>query len=213
MNGTALKKLRHALEAKKGSRSSLQKQLGSIQKQLNDYQEELRHAQEEQFIVQIVAKETQGELEYQISELVTLALQSVFDNPYEFGIDFVIRRGQTEADLYFEREDQRYDPLLSCGVGTIDVASFGLRMARWTLSNPKSRNTLLLDEPFRHVKGTRDNERALAMVKELSHRLKVQVIMVSDERVPREMILDLADTVYLAGQARGRSFAEELKVE
>lgn len=211
MSGTELKKLRHALEAKKGSLDSLTTQLISVQKELDSLQKELIHAHEEQFIIQIVAKETQGELEYQISELVTLAMQSVFDNPYEFGIDFVIRRGQTEADLYFERDGQRYDPLLSCGVGTIDVASFGLRMAHWTLANPKSRNTLILDEPFRHIKGTKDNERALAMVKELSHRLQVQVIMVSDERIPREMIMDLADKVYLSNQQKGVSYAEEIK--
>ena len=209
MNGT--KKFRMALESAKGSRKLLQKQLDDMQKQQTEVEQELEFAREEQFIIQVVARETQGQLEYQISELVSLALQSVFDDPYEFGVDFVIRRGQTEADLYFSRNGQRYDPLSSCGVGTVDVASFGLRMARWTLSNPKSRNVLVLDEPFRHIKGTKDNERALAMVKQLSHRLKVQVIMVSDERVPRELIAELADKVYLAGQTKGISHAEEIK--
>jgi hypothetical protein len=211
MNGTSLKKLRHALENKKGIRAHQQRQLKAMQIELDALIVELEYAVEEQLIIQIVAKETQSELEYKISELVSLAMQSVFDDPYEFAVDFVIRRGQTEADLYFKRNGQRYDPLTACGVGAVDVASFGLRMARWTMANPKSRNVLLLDEPFKHVKGLKDNERALAMVVELSHRLKVQIIMVSDERVPREMVIDLADKVYLSNYLAGVSYAEEIK--
>jgi hypothetical protein len=49
------------------------------------------------------------------------------------------------------------------------------------------------------------------MVVELSHRLKVQIIMVSDERVPREMVIDLADKVYLSNYLAGVSYAEEIK--
>ena len=38
-----------------------------------------------------------------------------------------------------------------------------------------------------------------------------ELMMVSDERIPREMIMDLADKVYLSNQQKGVSYAEEIK--
>ena len=208
---SGIKDLRHSIEGKKGTRQTLQNQMEELEKTHLYLEQELDHAREEQFCIQIVAQETQEQLEYQISELVSLALQSVFDNPYTLGVDFIIRRGQTEADLYFERGGNKFNPLYGCGIGNVDVGALGLRLSRWTLSRPKSRPTFLLDEPFKHIKGSKDNERALQMIKELSHRLKIQIIMVSDERVPRETILAFADKVFLSTQPDEVSRVEVLK--
>ena len=61
---------------------------------------------------------------------------------------------------------------------------------------------MLLDEPFIRLKGEDANRRALAIVKEISKSLGLQIIMVSDERVSREDIIANADRVFRITQDR-----------
>ncbi len=127
-------------------------------------------------LVLAVAEQTQQNIGTRISNLVSLALASVFDEPYEFLIEFVQRRGVTEADLFFVKDGNRLEPMAASGGGAIDIASFALRVAVWSLN--KTRPVLLLDEPFRNL--SQDlHDRAGIMVQELSRKLGVQIIMVS----------------------------------
>ena len=96
-----------------------------------------------------------------------------------------------------------FPPLGNAGGGAINVASLALRIAYWTMrQDKKSRPLLLLDEPFSRLKGEDANRRALAIVQEISKRLGLQIIMISDERVPREDILANADKVFQVTQNR-----------
>ena len=53
-------------------------------------------------VFQKASERTQKKLEKKISSLVTMALEAVFPDPYEFGIKFVERRNQIECDLIFK---------------------------------------------------------------------------------------------------------------
>jgi ABC-type thiamine transport system ATPase subunit len=64
------------------------------------------------------------------------------------------------------------------------------------MTKPHTRNVILLDEPFKHLKGQDANLRVLEMVREISKKLNLQIIMVSDERIPREDIIANADKVF-----------------
>jgi len=57
-------------------------------------------------------------------------------------------------------------------------------------------NTIILDEPFKHLKGHDANQRVLDMVNEVSKKLNIQIIMISDERIPKEDIIASADKVF-----------------
>lgn len=127
-------------------------------------------------VVLEVAQKTQANIGGRISDLVSLALAAVFDDPYRLRIDFVQRRGVTEADLFFARGDHLADPMTACGGGTIDIASFALRLAVWTLS--RSRPLFILDEPFRNLSLDRQAKAGL-MLQQLSRRLGLQIVMVS----------------------------------
>ena len=87
-------------------------------------------------------------------------------------------------------------PKDEAGVGAIDVAAFALRVASWTMQRPRSRSVIILDEPFKHLKGIKENHRVLEMIKEISSKLNLQIIMVSDERIPREDIIESADRTF-----------------
>jgi len=149
-------------------------------------------------IVQVVAKATQEKIEFQISNLVSLALASVFPDPYEFKVSFVERRNRTECDLLFVKNNEECDPLTAAGGGAIDVASFALRVAIWSLR--KTRAVFILDEPFKFL-SVDLQYKCSAMLKELSEKLNLQLIITS--HLPE--IISSADKIFKVENIHGES--------
>jgi ATPase involved in DNA repair len=174
-----IRKLRAEAEQRRGQQMLLQNRLAALQKETTALTKEVVCYEEAQKIIQEVAQLTQAELTYHLGELVTLAMAAVFDDPYELELEFVQRRGRTEADIWFVRDGKRVHPLSASGGGAVDVAAFALRVSLWSLQAPRSRPTLLLDEPLHFLKGNDLPEKGARMIKELSERLGVQVIMIS----------------------------------
>lgn len=126
-------------------------------------------------LVLTTAKLTQLNIGQRIVELVGLALASVWASPYEFKIEFVEKRGQTEAELYFLRDGHMLEPMFNSGGGVLDIASLALRFAIWSLN--KTQGIFILDEPFRNLHSPELNEKASIMLNELAERLGIQIIM------------------------------------
>lgn len=141
--------------------------------------------------IHIVAKQTQEILEYNLNDIVSKAMETVFDDPYEVKIEFVVKRNKTEAEIWFVRNNIKYDPLQSTGGGTVDVAAFAIKLALWSLKAKRTRKTLIFDEPFRNVNDpSRElHSRLSEMTKEICKSLGVQIIMVSLE----DEMIDSAD--------------------
>lgn len=192
-----IKSLRSKLEQLKGQQDYLKKKLKQREKDVLQKKKEVSRCEKAIIIFNDAAQKTQQQLEIHISGLVSMALSGVFpQDPYELQVDFIQRRGKTECDLWFARQGSIVSPLAASGYGAVDVAAFALRVASWAISLEKPRNVLFLDEPFKHLKGEEDNERAIQMVKEISHSLNLQIIMVSDERASKESIIAGADAVF-----------------
>jgi DNA repair exonuclease SbcCD ATPase subunit len=191
--------LRAKLERLKGQRDQLQRTITALTDQLRLDKRQASRVRRALEIVKGVGIATQQQLEYHLTEQVSLAMEAVFDAPYRLAVHFEEKRGRTEVALMFARNDMEFPPIGSAGGGTIDVAAFALRVAYWSMRRDKAvASILLLDEPFSQLKGEDANRRALAIVQELSHKLHLQILMVSDERVPRDDIIHHADHVYLA---------------
>jgi DNA repair exonuclease SbcCD ATPase subunit len=158
------------------------------------------HLEQAQVVIQAVALLTQDSLKYHVAELVTLALTSIFDDPYELEMDFVQRRNQTEADIFFVRDGERVDPLTASGGGAVDVAAFALRVSLWSLKNPRTRPVLVLDEPFRFISMNYRTQTS-EMLKMVSERLKLQIVMVTHS----EELAEVADKVITISQKKGIS--------
>lgn len=183
---TELRK-RHTQET--AQRDSLSKRIKELNIDLTTTETFLENCQKARTIVQIVAQSTQTKVEYHISNLVSMALASVFPEPYEFALRFVQRRNKTEADLIFVKDGNEGDPVDISGGGALDVASFALRVAIWSIK--PTRNTLILDEPGKFI--SRDlQEKFSSMIKHLSTKLGLQFIIVS--HVPE--IQESADKVF-----------------
>ena len=157
-----------------------------------------------QKVIQLVAQETQEQLQFQISDLVTLALSSVFGEEMEFGVEFVLKRNKSEAELFFIKNGERVNPMDEAGGGVIDIASFALRVCMWGLQSPRSRNVLILDEPFKHL--SRDLViKAGETLQKISEKLNLQIIIISHEK----RIIQCANKVFRVTQVDGISKVTE----
>ena len=188
--------LRKKLERKKGQKIQIEDSLQDVRTKIRKNKQSLILHEKAREIVRIVGLKTQQQLQFHISNITSLALEAVFDNPYELMVEFIQRRNKTECDLYFKRNGSKVDPLTASGIGAVDVAAFALRIACWSMEQPKTRNTILLDEPFKHLKGKKENKKVLEMIKEVSNKLGIQIIMVSDERIPREDTIEATDKLF-----------------
>lgn len=202
-----LLKLRQIVERKKGQRDKVISLLSVCKKEIRQLKKEINFSEQAQAIIQKVAQETQQQLEWHISEIVTLALASTFDNPYVFKAEFIQKRGKTECSLYFERDGFKVDPVAEAGGGVVDMAAFALRVAVWSLAKPRWRNTLMFDEPFKNIndKTRRTQERIAEMVKVLSRKLKLQFIIIT--MIPE--LEEVADRVHEFSLLQGKTKTEK----
>ena len=158
------------------TRDVYQKSLKETLDNQKEQESRLEHSEMALVIVQEVAKETQRTLEYRIGSLVTTALAAVLPEPPEFVVRFEIRRNQTECDLLIKEGDFEQRPADGSSGGSIDIASFALRVARWSLN--KNRPVFILDEPFRNVSPDLQHK-VSDMIRMISEKLNIQILMVS----------------------------------
>ena len=191
MNKALIRSVYEKQGKKKFIEESIEKDSKKLE-QLNDEAVVIGKAQE---VIQQVAKETQNAFVCHISDVASTALDAVFgDDAYKLDIEFVQRRGKTEVDCSFVRNDEKADPLTAAGGGAVDVASFALRIAIWSLmknSGRKISNTIILDEPFRFL--SKDLQPlAGEMLKMISRKMGIQFIIVTHNAD----IIESADKVF-----------------
>jgi len=196
-----IKQYRNRLEQLKGKKEQLEKQINVNKQNIKQFNNDKENTEQAQRILQIVAKQTQEQIIFHISDIVTLALNSIFDEPYKFKLDFIEKRGKTEAELYFLKDDIKIDPLTASGGGVIDIASMALRIALWSLG--RKNNTIILDEPAKFVSKNYVNK-VIEMLKMLSEKLNLQMIIVTHI----EELKEKADKIFNVKIKNGVSYVE-----
>lgn len=191
---------RNLLERQKGQKIQIEQSITTLNQELRDANRDLRRHEQAREIIREVGIKTQQQLSFHISDITSLALEAVFNEPYELKVEFVQRRNKTECDLYFERNGERMDPLSASGGGAVDVAAFALRIASWSMLRPRTRNVIILDEPLRFL-SVDLQERASTMIKEISERLGIQFIIVTHENT----LASYADKVFEVSIKKGKS--------
>lgn len=198
--------IRNYFEREKGKKQALELSLSEKETELLSLKKDIRNTEETLGIVQIVAQQTQNKIKYHISELVTLALSSIYDDPYEFSVKFEIERNSTVAKLIFLKNGEEMDPMQESGGGPVDVAALALKIAGWLIQKPKSTNTFVFDEPGRFI--SRDlTSKFGEMIKKISKELGIQFIIITH-------LTDLekaADKVFKVTQTKGISKVEVVK--
>lgn len=182
-----------------------QKEKAEINKSSKEkYYEDLLKAR---IVVQTVAEQTQKKLEFHVSNLVSMALSSVFPDPYSFELRYIQRRNKVEADLIFSKNGNESDDILNTGGGGVaDIASLALRISLWSIK--KTRPTIILDEATKFLHSPVYQEKCSLLLKEVCDKLGLQIIMISDQ----PDILKFADNVIQVKNINGNSIINE-KVE
>lgn len=193
---------RRKLDALVAERDVLGGQLARQQQRLEDLKAEGANLDKARALVQQAALDTQESLRVRLESVVTTALRAVFkDKQLEFRITFETKRGRTEALLEVGEDGQYSHPMETHGGGVVDVVSFALRVAFWSID--QSRPVLVLDEPMKFL--SRDLvPNAAEMVRMLSQKLGLQIIMVSHI----EEFIDGADRVFRISRRGNQSFVE-----
>ena len=176
-----LQEIRNSLERKKGEKLRIEQDVDTLTTEIKDLNRSLKRHEKAREVIREVGLKTQQQLSFHISDIASLALSSVFEDPYSLEVEFVQRRNKTECDIFFVRDGNRVDPQEAAGVGANDIASFALRVASWSMMRPRMRNTLFFDEPFKHLSEDLQ-EKASMMVKEVSKRLNLQIIIITQEQ-------------------------------
>jgi DNA repair exonuclease SbcCD ATPase subunit len=190
MDTRTIDKMRTKLARDTARRDMLQTALAEHMASLEKMTQRTEYLTKAREIIMLVGKLTQQQLEYQISNLVSLALATVFDDPYTFSVQFIERHNMVEADLLLQKGDDTYDPLESVGGGVVDVVSFALRITDWKLRG--GRAFIAFDEQFRNVSRDRQPKVGL-LLKRLSEELHIQIVLVSHQNE----VNDMADKVFL----------------
>lgn len=197
-----IQEMRRHLERKKGRQEQLKAQLQSNRRKLRKYRVELEASNKAQEAIHHVAKLTQQELEFHLSDIVSMGMSGIFPDPYSLVVEFISRRGRVEVDMLFERDGYEVDPLSATGGGAVDVASLALRFSAWTLKNPRTRPVILLDEPLKWLKGSDLPRKGAEMIKEISQHLNLQIAMISHD----PELIEGADRVFDIGIKKGVSY-------
>lgn len=200
---TDIKTLRHRLDTQKGMKLQIEQTIECTEQAISDKKRDLQRHEKALTIIREVGLRTQQQLEVHISNITTLAQEAIFDDPYKVVVEFVQRRNKTECDISFERDGEKINPLAASGGGPVDVAAFALRVASWSMQNPRSRNVLILDEPFRYL-SVGLLPKAGEMLKQLSEKLNLQIIMVTHE----EELAEMADRIFQVSMRKGKSTVE-----
>lgn len=201
-----IRQLRARLEQAKGRRDAYRDQLASEKGRLTALSREHDEALMAQRILQESARLTQENIRYRISQLVTLGMESVFKEPYTFHIQFDALRGKTSAEIQFLLGEDAISPLDAAGGGVCDVAALTLQFSLFTLRGGL-RPLMILDEPLKWLKGGDLPNKGARLLHELSHKLGIQIIMVS--HAPE--LIEHADKVFQVTKKRGISMVKAVE--
>lgn len=131
-----------------------------------------------QVLIQQTAEAVQSRAYGCVAQVVSKVLQTVFDEPYEFVMQFERKRGRTEVVLSFMRNGHSVDPVSASGGGVIDVCSFALRLVSILMLGGRGRRLLVLDEPFKFL-SSNYRDRVRDMLETIVQEMGFQIIMVT----------------------------------
>lgn len=178
-----LKKARTFVEKKKAQEELLKRQFGEIGVEISSKKEQVGDLIKARWLFSEAARLTQEKVKGYLEETITMCIRSLYTNrPFRFLADFNFKRNKSECLLRVQDgEKEPYVPKESMGGGVCDIISIGLRPTMWKLENPRSINTIFLDEPFKFVGKGEMLLKAGKLLREISRRFNIQFIINTHE--------------------------------
>jgi DNA repair exonuclease SbcCD ATPase subunit len=183
-----------------------EKEVEKLTIQVRDEEESLVAAGKLRNIFITAANKAQQEVSGAIETVVTTALQAVFGIGYQFRINFVNRRGSTEADMVMVKGVNEVDPLDNSGLGAANIIAVALRAAFIALDGTTAR-FMSLDEP---TAALMVKKQALAggVLRTLCDKLGFQILLTTHSAE----LAECADVVYYVEQnKKGEAVVKRLE--
>ena len=171
-----------------------------LEQYINEKEKVVDDLTKARWVLSEVLRITQEKFTGYVENLVTMAIQAIWDRKTKFIARFEIKRNKSECQLLVQEGDgEPFVPKDEDGGGLVDVISTALRVVLWSLEKPRSRNVLLLDEPFKNVGNLLP--RAGQMLKDISEKLGIQLIINTHDKA----LMDIADRSWTVTHRDGTS--------
>ena len=171
-----LKNLKNEIDNLNADKRAVIALLSTNKSKLETFKKEVdKHIKLRYIIIQIT-DEIQQEFKANVESMVTLAVQSVFDESYTFKLIFEEKNNQLECRPVIMNNDFEYTPDDDMGGSVVNIISFALRCVLWAYEEPKSRPIFIMDEPFTWV-GEQLIEKAGQLIHNISYELGLQMII------------------------------------
>jgi len=179
--------------------SLIQETLKAKMFSLNMTDKKIKDNEEARTIFTTLSKEIQKNTKEHIENITTMAMQTVFDRPYTYHLEFEEKRNTMTCTPIIKLGQKEYIPKEDHGGAMLDIIGFIQKIVLWSMQSPRSRNTLILDEPFRFCGSY--TIKAARIVAELSRKLKLQLIIITHS----VELASICDRTFEVENVKGRS--------
>jgi len=124
---------------------------------------------------------TQRNFKKGIEALMTKGVNTVYDRPFKFKLEYGNEGGKTIAQPIIFEGTNKQKPKEDMGVGTLDIISAAFRFVLWKLQLSQSDNFMWLDEPMRDLGHGELLIRSATFLREISKRMNFQLIINTHE--------------------------------
>jgi len=195
------------LERAKANKKMIEKQIKDSKASLSNKRQYVENLVKARYILSEVARLTQENFQAKVEGLITMAIRSVFDRDFHFKLQLERKRNKLECRPVIIEDEHEYSPEKDMGGGLVDVISFAWRIVLWAMEVPRSRNTIVLDEPMKNMGDL--VSLGGKMLKEISKKLGIQLIVITHD----QELMEFGDTSYLFTYKDGITDVKMIKGE
>lgn len=192
--------------AKKATKDRLELEKNRLKTVIDELKEEFTLGEQTAEFLRKLGSRARNQAKENVEQMVSNALQFVFEEDIEFIINYDEKRGRPEAEFLIrsmiEGQVVEADPTEARGGGLADVVSATLRIALAELFGV--RGPLILDEPTKHL-SERFSHNFAIFIRQISEQFNRQIIMISHNT----SMIEHGHISYLVTQQNGVSVVEK----
>lgn len=197
-----LKKVKAAYFYRKGASEQLSKEIKTMQTRAEFIAHKRDIFEKATILLQKASETAREHIKNHFENLVSYALQAIYNENYQFKIKFSTLRNAVNIQFFVITPENPalIAPQDSRGGGVVDVISLALRIAILEFYVPRIEGPILLDESLKHLSAEHipDAANFLKAIKERIHR---QLIFVTHQKDFGEY----ADKIFKVEQSKGES--------
>jgi DNA repair exonuclease SbcCD ATPase subunit len=203
-----LSELKARYQRAEGKHEQLKKYADTLEDDIVRRKKLADHLIAAQTVIREIADTARHEFKAEVDRLVTLAIKSVFSENFSFDLQMTVEGGRLQCKPVVwetcENMQIEYSPKDDMGGSILDPIGFALRVVLHQFQK-NIRPVFILDEPMKNVGHGELMRQAGRMLQEISHRLKLQLIVITHE----PELIEIADSAWkVVRNKKGESAVE-----